>query len=221
MFEFRKVICRFDVNKLLRMIEFYPNDFIDVSEVTLRHQLKNYITNVRSDRKFAKLKGLSDLCTKLVEANKCNTFQLQVLNVFFSDMKVVKSNLHNKMDDQWLNDRLVAYIESDFLLTISNDVILGHFQQIDRRRDFYCNVLYQTMLFLIFNSLKYGVGPFTYGRRPIEVMYRSLSHKAKSILKLMDKVKVSTYWWLKAQNVNFPFGHLMWLKQPFACLGLD
>jgi len=28
----------------------------------------------------------------------------------FSDMNVVKSNLRNKMSDQWLNDRLVTYI---------------------------------------------------------------------------------------------------------------
>jgi len=49
-------------------------------------------------------------------------------------MKVVKSNICNKMDDQWLNDRLVTYIETNVLLTINNDVILSHFQQMDRRR---------------------------------------------------------------------------------------
>jgi predicted transcriptional regulator len=32
------------------------------------------------------------------------------------------------------NDRLVTYIERDVLLTINNDVILAHFQQMDRRR---------------------------------------------------------------------------------------
>jgi len=59
------------VNKLLKITEFYPNDFIDVPEVTLYTQLKNYVTNVLSDPKFAKLKGLSDLCAKLVETNNC------------------------------------------------------------------------------------------------------------------------------------------------------
>jgi phosphoglycerol transferase MdoB-like AlkP superfamily enzyme len=47
------------------------------------------------------------------------------------------------------------------------------------------------------------------------------NNKVKSIPKLMDKVKVSTYWWLKSQNVNFSFNHVLWLKQSFACLGLD
>ena len=117
--------------------------------VALRHQLKNYVTNVRSDPKFAKLKGLSDLCAKLVETNKCNTFAMiyKLLKLalllpvetasvehVFSPMKVVKSNLCNKMDDQWLNDRIVTYIERYDLLTISNDVILTHFQQMDRKR---------------------------------------------------------------------------------------
>ena len=52
MFEFAKSFAVFDMNKLLRMTVFYPIDFIDVSEVALGHQLKNYITNVRSDRKI-------------------------------------------------------------------------------------------------------------------------------------------------------------------------
>ena len=49
-------------------------------------------------------------------------------------MKVVKSQLCNKIDDKWLNDRLVTYIEKKILLAISNNDILVHFQQIDKRR---------------------------------------------------------------------------------------
>ncbi|KAH1198549.1 hypothetical protein GmHk_18G052102 [Glycine max] len=60
----------FDVKKLLRMVELYPNDFVDVPEVV------NYVKNVRCDPKFTKLKGLSDLCVKLVETKNCNTFDI-------------------------------------------------------------------------------------------------------------------------------------------------
>ncbi|KAL5167248.1 hypothetical protein HKD37_18G052004 [Glycine soja] len=49
---------------------------LDVPEVVVRHQLQNYVRNVRCDPKFAKLKGLSDLCAKLVETKKCNTFYI-------------------------------------------------------------------------------------------------------------------------------------------------
>jgi len=58
------------VNELLRMTEFYPNDFIGMPKVTLRHQLKNYVINVQSNPKFAKLKRFLDLCAKLVEHKK-------------------------------------------------------------------------------------------------------------------------------------------------------
>ncbi|XP_057426549.1 uncharacterized protein LOC130719980 [Lotus japonicus] len=144
----------FDVKKLLRMVELYLNDFVDVPEVVVRHQLQNYVRNVRSDPKFAKLKGLSDLCAKLVETKRCNTFDIVykllklalVLPVatasverVFSAMKFVKSQLCNKMGDQWLNDRLVTFIERDVLGTIDNDVILAHFQiMVD---DFHCKLL--------------------------------------------------------------------------------
>ncbi|XP_058739937.1 uncharacterized protein LOC131612140 [Vicia villosa] len=139
----------FDVKKLLRMVELYPNDFVDVPEVVMRHQLQNYVRNVRCDPKFANLKGLSDLCAKFVETNKCNTFDMVykllklalVLPVatasverVFSAMKFVKSQLCNKMSDQWLNDRLVTFIEKDVLGTINNDVILAHFQEMNDRR---------------------------------------------------------------------------------------
>jgi hypothetical protein len=38
------------------------------------------------------------------------------------------------MSDQWLNDRLITFIERDILETIENDIILAHFQETNRRR---------------------------------------------------------------------------------------
>jgi hypothetical protein len=37
------------------------------------------------------------------------------------------------MADQWLNDRLVTYIERDVLKPVSNEVLLAHFQQMEDR----------------------------------------------------------------------------------------
>ncbi|AES78129.2 hypothetical protein MTR_7g024940 [Medicago truncatula] len=47
-----KSFATFDVNKILRITELYPTDILDVSE------------------------GVSDLCAKLVEINKCSTFAI-------------------------------------------------------------------------------------------------------------------------------------------------
>ncbi|KAK2427226.1 zinc finger MYM-type protein [Trifolium repens] len=144
----RSSFAAFDVDKLMRMVELYPNDFKDVPEVVVRHQLRAYFRNVRDDPNFAKLKGLPDLCATLVKTNKCTTFDVVykllklalVLPVatasverVFSAMKYVKSQLSNKMADQWLNDRLVTYIERDVLKPVSNEVLLAHFQQMEDR----------------------------------------------------------------------------------------
>lgn len=41
MFEFFiSLFATFDVKNLSRMVELYPNDFVDVLEVVLRHQLQ-------------------------------------------------------------------------------------------------------------------------------------------------------------------------------------
>ena len=52
----------------------------------------------------------------------------------FSAMNIVKSKLCNRMGDQWMNDCLVTYIESDVFDTISNDVIMERFQNMSKRR---------------------------------------------------------------------------------------
>jgi hypothetical protein len=50
------------------------------------------------------------------------------VRLIFSAMNLVKSQLCNKMSDQWLNDRLITFIERDVLGIIDNDIILAHFQ---------------------------------------------------------------------------------------------
>jgi hypothetical protein len=52
----------------------------------------------------------------------------------FSAMNLVKGTLCNEMSDQWLNDRLVTYIERDIFVTIDKDIILAHFQKMSGRR---------------------------------------------------------------------------------------
>lgn len=47
------------------------------------------------------------------------------------------------------------------------------------------------------------------------------NNKAKSIPQLPGKVKVSYFWWMKAKNVSFSFGHYMWWQQSFVCLGFS
>jgi hypothetical protein len=42
------------VDKLLRMVDLNPSDFQEAVEVVVRHQIWNYVRNVRDDLNFVK-----------------------------------------------------------------------------------------------------------------------------------------------------------------------
>ena len=92
---------------------------------------------------------IDDLAAKLVETNKHVIYRFVYLLVTlvltlpvatatvercFSAMKYVKSNLRNRMGDQWMNDCLVTYIESDVFDAVDNEAIMQRFQNMKTRR---------------------------------------------------------------------------------------
>ena len=52
----------------------------------------------------------------------------------FSAMKLIKTDIRNKMGDKFLSDSLVSYIENDVLDSFDNDTIIARFQAIRPRR---------------------------------------------------------------------------------------
>ena len=53
----------------------------------------------------------------------------------FSAMKFVKTDLRNRMGDEWLNDSLVVYNERSIFASVSNERIFKRFQDMDTRRN--------------------------------------------------------------------------------------
>jgi hypothetical protein len=72
----------------------------------------------------------------------------------FSSMNIIKTELQNKTADEWLNHRMVCYIESDIFTCIDDAKILDYFQGMRTRR---MNLprtsgMYQLLIFLnLFN----------------------------------------------------------------------
>ena len=52
----------------------------------------------------------------------------------FSIMKIVKTRLRNKMDDEFLLDNLVVYIEKEIVTTFNIDSIIVEFESKKKRR---------------------------------------------------------------------------------------
>ncbi|MDV3153257.1 MAG: hypothetical protein Q8755_02655, partial [Candidatus Phytoplasma australasiaticum] len=52
----------------------------------------------------------------------------------FTAMKFIKNNLRNKMDDTFLTDSLVCYVEKDIFTSVDNEAILQRFQAMGPQR---------------------------------------------------------------------------------------
>ncbi|XP_060173475.1 uncharacterized protein LOC132604137 isoform X1 [Lycium barbarum] len=140
----------FDINKILRMAELYPDDFGEDIMVTLKNQLETYIVDVRDvDERFSNLKGLGDLSKELVKAKKHLNYPFvfrlvkfalllpvatATVERAFSAMKLIKSELRNRMDDDFMSGCMVPYVEKNIFKTVSDESIMNRFQKMKTRR---------------------------------------------------------------------------------------
>jgi hypothetical protein len=51
----------------------------------------------------------------------------------FSVMKIVKTILRNRIDNQFMNDCIVCFVEPAYLATIPSIVIIDHFKKMEDR----------------------------------------------------------------------------------------
>ncbi|XP_076912035.1 uncharacterized protein LOC143570214 [Bidens hawaiensis] len=80
---------------LLNLAEMYPCDFDFDEKEKLVYELGHYITNVKEDKRFANLSGLLSLVLSVATTS--------VERCFYS-MKNVKTDLRNRMSDEYMND---------------------------------------------------------------------------------------------------------------------
>ena len=52
----------------------------------------------------------------------------------FSALSIVKTDLRNKMGDEWLNDLMICYTEKEIFRSIKNDKIIKRFEDMKTRR---------------------------------------------------------------------------------------
>ena len=49
-------------------------------------------------------------------------------------MNVIKTDIHNKMEDEFLSDAMMLFIERDIAATISTNSIIDDFENLKRQR---------------------------------------------------------------------------------------
>ena len=110
----------------LHVDKFYPKEFFDQEIIHLRFQLQYYELDVPNHPKLKNMSSLADLCQRLVETEKSIVYSLidrliQLILILyistlttervFSTMKIVKIRLRNQMNDDFLVNYLIVYIE--------------------------------------------------------------------------------------------------------------
>ncbi|XP_047964971.1 uncharacterized protein LOC125209409 [Salvia hispanica] len=129
--------ARFNVDKLVCLAEHYPTDFSSIECMFLPYQLKNYINDIVDKVEFSNIEDLGNLAKMLVSTSRDKAFPLvyrlieltlilPVATAFvervFSSMKLIKTDLRNRMGDEWMNDIMVIYIERGIFKKIGNEI---------------------------------------------------------------------------------------------------
>ena len=140
----------FDMDKLAHLADLYPVDFISTGRTFLSQELQYFLSDMKIDGRFFNVEDLGSLAKKMKETMKDRVFPMVYRLVelalllpvattsverVFSAMKAVKTDLRNRIGDEWLNDSLVVYIENGIFDYIDNELILNRFQNMDSRRN--------------------------------------------------------------------------------------
>ena len=74
------------------------------------------------------------LVYKLIELALILPVSTATIERAFSAMKIIKTELRNKISDDWLNELMVCYTERDIFKTLDDDNISRWFQSFKTRR---------------------------------------------------------------------------------------
>ncbi|XP_059456615.1 uncharacterized protein LOC132186648 [Corylus avellana] len=129
--------------------KYYPLDFSEQEKINLRYQLRYFEFDVHTDPTLQNLSSIAELCQGLAKTKKSETYYLidrlirLILTLLvstttteraFSAMKIVKTRLRNKMDDDFLANSLVIYIERKIAESFDLDSILDNFVLLKYRK---------------------------------------------------------------------------------------
>jgi hypothetical protein len=133
---------KFDVDKLARLADIYHDDFSDDHRGTIREQLDTYVLQVKRHASFSSCEDVQSLAMKMVQTEKHLVFPLVyklielalILSMStasveraFSAMKIIKTKLRNKINNEWLNDLMICYTEREIFKSLDDiDSILSH-----------------------------------------------------------------------------------------------
>ncbi|KAK9689819.1 hypothetical protein RND81_09G083500 [Saponaria officinalis] len=132
---------REDVCKLA--LKYYPLDFSSYDRFALDLECEFFVADIDKDPRFTKITSILDLCRQMVDFGKtsfypmiyrliCLILTLPISTATteraFSSMNIIKNKLRNKMNDEFLDDLMVLYIERIYADNIKNQDVIAEFE---------------------------------------------------------------------------------------------
>ncbi|XP_040931862.1 uncharacterized protein [Gossypium hirsutum] len=129
--------------------QLYPKDFSQQEKERLPYELKHYELDVCKHPDLRNISTLSELCRSLVESGKSVMYPLvdKLIRLIltlpvsaasseraFSAMKIVKTRLRSKIEDDFLRSSLVMYIEKEIAEKFDMSEIIDDFSKVKDRR---------------------------------------------------------------------------------------
>ena len=140
----------FDIDNICSLAEkFYPHDFTPNEVLALRRELEHYQIDVLSHPRFQNMASLSELCRRFVETMKSQHYLLidrlirLVLTLpvstatterAFSAMKLLKTSLRSKMENEFFSNCMVIYVEREITDLVDSDSVIDDFYNLKPRK---------------------------------------------------------------------------------------
>jgi hypothetical protein len=145
----RDSFSMFDLEKIARLTEIYDQDFSIVDCSNIRDELETFILQVRRIDDYRACHDFASLAIKLVENKAHLAFPLvyRIIELAlilpmatasveraFSAMNIIKTDLRNRMNDEWLKDLTLCYIEKELFRELDPEKIKRTFQSMKDRK---------------------------------------------------------------------------------------
>uniref|UniRef100_A0A453N733 HAT C-terminal dimerisation domain-containing protein n=1 Tax=Aegilops tauschii subsp. strangulata TaxID=200361 RepID=A0A453N733_AEGTS len=140
----------FNLENLMSLANLYPQDFDSRDLRDLDKDLRLYIADVRTDDSFSNIATITELSKKMVQTRRHIMYPLfyRLLKLVivlpiatatvercFSAIKLVKTCLRNRLNDDSLSDDVICYVEKEEMKKVTNDQVVEYFMA--RRKRMY------------------------------------------------------------------------------------
>ena len=138
------------MDKLVKLARIYDGDFSGDDLSNIKDQLQTFIVHVRSIDDFTGCHDFGSLAVKMDETERHMMFPLVYRLIelalllpvatasverVVSVMKIIKTERHNKMDDDWLNDLMICYNEKEIFKGFDDETIMRRFSSLEKSKD--------------------------------------------------------------------------------------